>query len=62
MFIDYTLFLGIGYFVVFGGLVVVLVVLVRLMLVATTALRSITRERDVRLDLLLADDPADTRD
>ena len=55
MFDNLTLFIAIGYIVVFGGIAVVLVVLVRLMLEATTALRSITRERDVRLDLLLAD-------
>lgn len=55
MFDNFTLFIVVGYIVVFGGIAVVLVVLVRLMLEATTALRSITRERDVRLDLLLAD-------
>ena len=61
MFDNYALFIGIGYLVVFGGIAVVFVVLVRLMLVATTALKSVTRERDVRLDLLLADDPGETR-
>ena len=55
MFDNVTLFIAIGYIVVFGGIAVVLVVLVRLMLEATTALRSVTQERDTRLDLLLAD-------
>ena len=56
---NFSLFISVGYIVVFGGIAVALVVLVRLMLVATTALRSITRERDVRLDLLLAADEDD---
>ena len=60
MFIDYSSLFTLGYLIGFGGAVVILVVLVRLMLWATTALKVITRDREVRLDLFLvgSDDDA----
>jgi hypothetical protein len=54
MFIDSSSFFTLGYLIVFGGVIVVIVVLVRLMLWATTALKVITRDREARLDVFLA--------
>lgn len=59
MFIDSSIFFTLGYLMVFGGVVVVLVVLVRLMLWATTTLKVIARDREVCLDLFLAGDDDD---
>jgi hypothetical protein len=55
-------FFTLGYLIVFGGVIVVIVVLVRLMFWATTALKVITRDREARLDVLLAGDENGTAD
>ena len=54
MFIDIPQLAVVLYFVLFGAAVVVVIVFVQLMLAATVALRAFTRDRDIRLDLLLA--------
>jgi len=56
MFINSSTFFSLGYVVAFGGFIIVIVVLVRLMLWATMALKVITRDREVRLDVFLAGD------
>jgi len=62
MLIESSTFFTLGYLIVFGGVIVVIVVLVRLMLWATTALKVITRDREVRLDVFLAGDENGTVD
>ncbi|HEV7951638.1 MAG TPA: hypothetical protein VGP24_17890 [Glaciihabitans sp.] len=51
---------GIGYIVVFGAIIFVTVVAVRLMFAATRALNAVTREKEFRIDLLIAgEDPSE---
>jgi len=55
MFIEPPTLYLVVYLLVLAGVVLIAVVLVRLMLAATAALNAITRERELRLELLLLD-------
>jgi len=56
MFNDFTTILTLVYFLALGGAIVVVIVFIRLMLWATTVLKVIARDREVRLDLFLVGD------